>query len=90
MELHEVFDDFGGVASTSQISEIFDVSPAVVRSWASENGVPLIGNGYAFTVEAAEGLAEEVLDGAGGDADCDDDDADCDDDESDDEDDDSE
>jgi hypothetical protein len=60
MDLDEFFDQVGGVASTSQLADYFGISPVHVRAWAADNGVPIIGNAFAFTKEAAGSFGEDA------------------------------
>ena len=76
MTMEDFFEQSGGVASTNQVSAFLGVSPGSVRAWATENGVPMVGNGFVFTLETTSEMAAELLDD---DPDEDDDDTDDDD-----------
>lgn len=73
MDLDTYFEQNGGVASVGQLAEYLGVSPASLRGWASENGLPIIGNAYAFTLDAAQAYVDDVLDEGDEDADEEDD-----------------
>lgn len=62
MELEDLMIELGGVASTTQIAAFYGLSHVAVRAWASENGVPMIGNAFAFTETAAQELAADLFD----------------------------
>lgn len=61
-DIEQFFQEVDHVASTPQIAMFFNVPATFVRSFAAENGVPMIGNAFAFTLETAEQFATEALD----------------------------
>jgi len=94
MELEQFVEEAGGVVSVPDLAGFLGIDEQPVRDWAESNGVPRVGNSYAFLVDAALELAEDLLDeepdedADDDDADDDDADADADDDDADDDDDD--
>lgn len=84
MDLEEYMDEHGGVATVTELANLFDVSEARVRRWARANGVRRAGSCFVFDLEAAEELSVDLTeadgdepddqDGAGGDDDNEDDD----------------
>jgi hypothetical protein len=66
-----LMDELGGVATVKDLSDYLQVSERSVRDWAHDNDVPRAGNSFAFTMENAQALADDLSDG---DDDTDDDD----------------
>lgn len=73
MNIEEYVDASGGVISSVQLAEFLGVNPAIVRGWANENGIPMVGNSFGFTVDTAADFVAEVLDDGDDDDDDDDD-----------------
>jgi hypothetical protein len=83
MEISVFVEQMGGAVSSPQLAEALGIDPNLVRLWARENGVPLVGNSYVFTSNLAAAFLADVLDE---DDECDEDDDDDGDDDQDDED----
>jgi hypothetical protein len=62
MSLSRLFFDNGGVLSTSQMAGYYCIPVSIIRIWAGDNGVPLVGNAFAFSEEMAAAFAADVLD----------------------------
>jgi hypothetical protein len=75
MNIAGFVEHVGGAVSSPQLAEALGIDPALVRLWARENGVPLVGNSYVFTSDMASAFLADVLD-EGDDDDDDDDDSD--------------
>jgi hypothetical protein len=73
MNIAGFVEHMGGAVSSPQLAEALAIDPNLVRLWARENGVPLVGNSYVFTSDMASTFLAEVLDEDDDDDDDDDD-----------------
>lgn len=62
MNIAGFVEQMGGAVSSPQLAEALAIDPNLVRLWARENGVPLVGNSYVFTSDMASAFLAEVLD----------------------------
>lgn len=62
MSITEFVEEMGGAVSSPQLAEALGVDPALVRLWARDNGVPLVGNSFIFTADLAYAFASDALD----------------------------
>jgi hypothetical protein len=62
MNIAGFVEHMGGAVSSPQLAEALAIDPNLVRLWARENGVPLVGNSYVFTSDLAAAFLAEVLD----------------------------
>jgi hypothetical protein len=61
MDFDELFEDVN-VVGTTELADFTGLPKALICAWAAENGVDVVGNGYAWSQDDAEALAEELLD----------------------------
>ena len=73
MTVEDFVEEMGGVVSSVQLAEFLGEDPANTRRWAHRNGIPLVGNAFAFTSDAAADYVAEEFDEDVEDADEDDD-----------------
>ena len=64
MTVEDFVEEMGGVVSSVQLAEFLGEDPANTRRWAHGNGIPLVGNAFAFTTEAASDYVAEEFDEA--------------------------
>jgi hypothetical protein len=62
MEISVFVQEMGGVVSSPALAEALGIDPNLVRLWARENGVPMLGNSFAFTADMAAAFLADVLD----------------------------
>jgi hypothetical protein len=60
MDVRAYVDERGGVIGSPELSELLDVDPRETRAYAEENGIPMVGNAFVFSTEAAVAFAESL------------------------------
>ena len=59
MDMDELFEN-ADVLSTGDVAEFFGVGAGTLRSWGEENGVPKVGNAFAWTQESVEAAGDDL------------------------------